>query len=85
MPGGHHQSQGVLPLSTVDLPLPPGPADQAAGPHGVAARGLFQQLLGPARAGSGHQAEGRLLEEQSETGNHRSSASPGLSLNSVKP
>ena len=73
MPAGHHQSQGVLPLSAVDLPLPPGPADQAAGPHGLAGAGLVQQLLGPARAGPGHQAEGRLLEEQSETGNHQSS------------
>ena len=68
MPGGHHESQGVLPLPTVDLPLPARPAYLAPGPHGLAGGGFVQQLLGPAGAGSSHQAQGRLLEEQSETG-----------------
>ena len=88
MPGGHHQGQGVLPLSTVDLPLSACPAHQAAGPHGLAGGGLVQQLLGPARAGPGHQAEGRLLEEQSEKFTHQSgesSPSPTLWLNSAEP
>ena len=67
MPGGHHESQGVLPLPTVDLPLPARPAHQAPGPHGLAGGGFVQQLLGPVRAGSGHKAKGRLLEEQSGT------------------
>lgn len=57
----------MLPLPAVQLPLPPGPAHQAAAPHGLAGGGFVQQLLGPVRAGSGHQAEGRLLEEQSGT------------------
>ena len=82
MPGGHHQGQGVLPLSTVDLPLPASPAHEAPAPHGLAGGGLVQQLLGPARAGSGHQAEGRLLEEQSETLTHQSAT---LWLNSAEP
>ena len=84
MSAGHHQGQGVLPLSTVDLPLSACPAHQAAGPHGLAGGGLVQQLLGPARAGPGHQAEGRLLEEQSETITHQSGEST-RSLNSVQP
>ena len=86
MSAGHHEGQGVLPLSTVDLPLSTCPAHQAAGPHGLAGGGLVQQLLGPARAGPGHQAEGRLLEEQSETVTHQSGgSSPTLLLNSVGP
>ena len=70
MPAGHDESQGVLPLTAVELPLPlsASPADQAAAGDGLAGGGFLQQLLGPPGTGPGHQSEGRLMEEQSETG-----------------
>ena len=72
MPAGHDESQGVFPLPAVELPpllpLPASPADQAAAGDGLAGGGFLQQLLGPPGTGPGHQAEGRLMEEQSETG-----------------
>ena len=72
MPAGHDESQGVFPLPAVELPpplpLPASPADQAAAGDGLAGGGFLEQLLGPPGTGPGHQAEGRLMEEQSETG-----------------
>ena len=68
----------MLPLSAVELPLPAGPADQAAAPHDLAGGGLVQQLLGPPGTGPGHQSEGRLMEEQSETGSGISVSSNNL-------
>ena len=68
MLGGGEECEGVLPLPGVapQLPLPPRPAQQGPrAPPRPRPRGPLQQLLGPVRAGPGHQPQSGLVQEQS--------------------